>query len=136
MINRRGFLGTGAVMLGSIALSPIKLLAGPFLTAASVGDSQLQLGKKDFQALLNTTFAVITETGSLVNLKLIEVQDGPVSLNAEQFTLSFSAPRRPSLVEGMYPIEHISAGRFSLFLQTAGINRAARFYQATFNLLT
>jgi hypothetical protein len=135
MINRRGFLGAGAVVLVALALSPIKLLAAPFRGVARAGSARFQLSKQDFQALLNTSFAVHVATGGRVNLNLVEVQDGPASLQAEQFTLTFRAPSTPLLSEGMYPIEHAGAGRFPLFLQTVGHADAARFYRATFNLL-
>jgi hypothetical protein len=135
MINRRGFLGAGAVVLASLVLSPIKLLAAPFRGVAREGTSRFQLSKQDFQSLLNTTFAVHAETGSRVNLNLVEVKDGPASLHTEQFTLTFRAPSAASLSEGMYPIEHASAGQFPLFLQTVGHDDAGRYYRATFSLL-
>ncbi|HYA37233.1 MAG TPA: hypothetical protein VEI74_03040 [Candidatus Methylomirabilis sp.] len=135
MINRRNFLGTGVVALASLVLSPIKLLASPFRAVAREGVSRFQLSKQDFLELLNTTFAVHAGTGARVNMNLIEVKDGPASLHAEQFTLTFRAPSTPSLSEGLYAIEHAGAGGFPLFLQTVGHDDTARWYRATFSLL-
>jgi uncharacterized protein DUF6916 len=93
-----------------------------------------RLSKAVFLALLGDTFTI--RAGSdVLSMQLAQVDDGPASSVAEQFTLVFRGPTEPVLVDGSYAVSHPTAGNTVIFLQPSGQDARHIYYEAAFNLL-
>jgi len=125
VLDRRRFLKGSATAI---------ILAGfaPWLVGSTSSPGGSLPTKAAFQALVGQWFHVAGSTP--VSVQLVAVVAGPASLEADQFTLVFSAPGG-SLAEGTFAVTPPEGDAFDLFLQPDdGDGTGARVF-ASFNLL-
>jgi hypothetical protein len=93
------------------------------------------LNYEDFSGNLNTGFQVISEDGTAVDLKLVEVSDLKESPRQSRFSLIFSGPMHTMIGQGLYKMTHERMGEFELFIVPVGMNAEVLLYEAVFNRL-
>ncbi len=133
MLNRRQFVG------GLVGLAVLDSTGWKARAAQTPGNRrgvslQGRVSKAVFLELVGDTFTVSSEDHTAW-ITLIEVEDGHPSAVAEQFSLVFQGPGDLALPEGVYTVEHRTAGRTTLFLQPGGHDGHNSYYGAAFNLL-
>jgi len=142
--TRRGFLvrlsalGAGsAVCLGSPGLlgpEPVAADNSQFLATVSCGD---------FRRHLWTNFRLHPETGSPVDVELIQAREQPargprsqpgmIPVTRTPFSLLFRSGSAPGLPQRTYRVEHGQLGGFDLFLVRINPDRLGRVrYEAIF----
>lgn len=95
----------------------------------------LKISRKLFEGLLQQEFQVHRDDESSLTLKLEKVSSMPVPSNKyESFSLTFSGPPSPALVQATFQVEHETLGRFSLFLVPVAADEKGYDYEAVFNL--
>jgi hypothetical protein len=132
MLNRRELVSglAGLAVLGSRGWPAF---AAPARRTPRVS-LEGKLSKAVFLALLGDTFTV--GTGSdVLSMQLAQVDDGPASAVAEQFTLVFRGPSEPVLADASYTVSHRTAGSTVIYLQPSGRDARHVYYEAPFNLL-
>ena len=88
-----------------------------------------------FAAQLNSKFRVSADGQPPVELELIEVGELLESPGQERFTIKFRGPAAPLVPQGMYPFEHDTMGKFTLFIVPIEEKDGSLFYEAVFNRL-
>lgn len=131
MLNRRELVsGLASLAVGSWSRAAI---AAPVRRQRRVS-IEGKLSKAVFLALLGDTFTV--RAGSdVLSMQLAQVDEGPASPVAEQFTLVFRGPSAPMLADASYTVSHPTAGSTEIFLQPSGRDARHVYYEAPFNLL-
>ncbi len=133
-----GCIGLAIVALGA-GVSYAKGISTP--KSSVMSDVIRSYGYADVKPFLGETFSVFGgNTGGKVwtmtiKLKLIEISECRKDLMTEQFSVRFEGPSDYPLDKGVYTFEHAKVGQFQLFLEPAGLDTKARYYQALFNLL-
>ena len=69
---------------------------------------------------LNTRFVARSASGTVLQLVLADVADGPVDEYFRQFSLTFHAPASSSAADGIYSLHHAALGAFDLFIVPIG----------------
>jgi hypothetical protein len=133
MLNRRQVV-SGLVSLAALGPRGWGANAAPPPRKPRRVTLQGELSKAVFVALLQDVFTISADHGR-IPIQLIQVNDGPPSAVAEQFTLLFRGPRHLGLAEGTYVVTHHTAGSTMLFLQPIGSDHGHLYYDAVFNLL-
>lgn len=92
---------------------------------------------EEFTALKNESFSVYGGKGlrRAVYLKLIDVSPLHEQAQTVDFALRFQGPADYPLDKNVYTFELGKTGAFPLFLEPAGGDAQARYYQALFNLV-
>ncbi len=136
MMQRREFLTIGSSLVAATSLLPPCLAVGAAdtLDIRAVGFGT-GLSKKKFEALLNQTFFIHTETEGMVIVQLVRVTGRRRPANPEQFSLFFRGGSLPRLPAGCYELEHYLAGRLSLYLEPLPAAGPDSGYRADFSLL-
>jgi hypothetical protein len=136
MMRRREFLTIGSSLAAAASLLP------PCLTAAAADTLDIRavgfgtgLSRKKFEALLNQTFFIHTETDGMVIVQLVRVTGRNRPANPEQFSVFFRGGSLPRLPAGCYELEHYLAGRLSLYLEPLPAVGRRTGYRADFSLL-
>jgi len=136
MMKRREFLTLGSRLVAATSLLP------PYLPAAAADTLDIRavgfgtgLSKRKFEALLNQTFFIHTETEGMAIVRLVQVIGRDQRANPEQFSLFFRGRSLPSLPAGSYEVEHYLAGRLSLYLEPLPAGGQNPGYRADFSLL-
>jgi hypothetical protein len=132
MLNRRELV-SGLASLAVLGSWSRAAIAAPVRRKRRVS-IEGKPSKAVFLALLGDTFTVGTGSEAL-SMQLAQVDDGPASPVAEQFTLVFRGPYEPMLVDGSYPVSHPTAGSTVIFLAPRGRDARHVYYEAPFNLL-
>jgi hypothetical protein len=88
-----------------------------------------------FASQVGGRFTTTLATGESVALELTEVQPGPVSPKALQFSILFRGPRDRYLQQRIYHLENPVLGGIDLFLVPVGEAPEGLLYQAVFNRL-
>lgn len=133
-LSRRAFV---QLLAGAAATAlPLRALnAAPWLQLGNASLSlEGQLSYDVFTALMGDTFALSSVEApgiSSVPLRLVDVQSAFLSAENEQFQLVFEAYDAAFKADGLYHIQHATAGATQLFLQPMSGNLC----QAHFNLL-
>jgi hypothetical protein len=132
MISRRNFVsGAGsALVIGCLSTSA---LAATSVAEGGVVDLSAGLTKESFQALLQQDFYVATKSSGVLVLQLAEVRDRSVEggeLPTESFTLYFHGLPSPRLKEGLYALDHGSAGQALLRLEPVKFTSTRAIYRA------
>ena len=110
MLKRRDFLTTCTV--STVALStPLGFAAGNL--PGSVTETRPVLSNETCQSLLQQSFHCVSDENAIVNLKLVEVREGPKAKGLEQFALVFeeaggTGDKLP--YDGLYTIHHPVTG--------------------------
>jgi len=109
----------------------------PARLSARLTGGRLRLNKADaqlFRQHLNTAFAVRAGEGTRARLVLAKVVERPAAKNVQQFSLTFHAPARTTVRQGMHAFQHPALGRFDLFIVPIGAPNGRRtVYQACFS---
>jgi hypothetical protein len=87
-----------------------------------------------FAKQLNSKFSVRLENGGLIELELIEVEDGRTS-GQERFSLLFRGPLDQFLPQRIHALEHETLGQLGLFLVPVRQEPDGLLYEAIFNRL-
>jgi hypothetical protein len=134
--SRRHFVRLGQALLAVAAL-PAKSFSVTPQSALSDAEARRLFSKESFQPLVNSVFAVRSDSGARSWLTLLSVEDlvvkpaayqpamavqpkAPYSQPAmESFALHFYGTGDP-LSQGTYELEHGSLGRFELFIVAPG----------------
>jgi hypothetical protein len=106
--------------------------------AASEGNRVMveKLTRSLFADNLNTTFQIMDKASpTVVEARLVEVDEGRSSETHEQFSLLFAGPSEPQLAQGTYEIRHGTIGEFELFLVPIAADANHTSYEAVFNRL-
>ena len=88
-----------------------------------------------FQAHLKSTFTSRLKDGSTTEFQLLSYEDLGSTPQQEQFSLVFYNPRQFVYPQGIYKLEHETAGTFELFLVPIKEQGAGIYYEAVFNRL-
>lgn len=132
MISRRDFVtGAGSVLAAGCLSASAMAVAGA--VDASTVDLSSGLARDKFQALVGQSFEVATPRHGVVILQLVELRDYPMSpgaLATENFTLRFKGPSSPRLSEGLYQVEHGSAGSALLRIERVRLTSTGALYRA------
>ena len=93
------------------------------------------LHSQDFQACLNTPFALGDPADGSVSLDLVAVVEGAPSTRLERFSLFFHGPLSPVYPQHLYRLEHAQLGSLDIFLVPVGPDDAGEYmqYEAVFN---
>ncbi len=141
MKARRTFLLRCSTVAAGAFVLPSAVLATPSLSPSG----RVHLGLAEFEKNLNTSFAVASQGGPKIMLKLVEAQAaaGRSSTKAgrragdagnEKFSLIFKGPRNQLLAQDTYRFRHAQLGELSLFIvPVLSRNRRHYVYQAIFN---
>ena len=128
-ISRRNFVARAGTVLAAASV-PAVVLAG---TGAAAVDFAAGLSRDAFGALLQETFYVNAGSAGTMALQLVEVRDAPSYPSAvatQSFTLVFQGIPSPKLREGLYTLEHGSAGRLLLRLERGRMTSVRALYRA------
>ena len=137
MISRRDFVTSTCGALAASLVPAVALAAGDALAMGSV-DLSTGLSKAKFAALLRQDFYVATRTGGVLVMRLAELREHSMAVGAravENFTLYFHGLPSPLLPEGLYRLEHGSAGAATLRLEPVSVTARRAVYRAHFSLL-
>ncbi len=94
-----------------------------------------KLSQKLFEGLLQQEFQTQLDQESGVVLKLEKVASMPVpSDQYEGFSLTFSGPKSPALIQATYQVEHAATGTIPVFLVPVAGDEKGYDYEAIFNL--
>lgn len=132
-ISRRNFVARAGTVLAAASV-PTVVLAGA--GAASV-DFSAGLSREAFGSMLYETFYVNAGSAGTMALKLVEVRDAPSYPSAvatDSFTLIFEGVPSPKLREGLYKLEHGSAGSLLVRLERGRMTSLRALYRAQFCL--
>lgn len=138
-MRRREFVRGASSLVAAATLMPSLLGAA----TADVIDSRTVdfstgMSRDRFLALLNQTFYLHTQDGSVVVVQLVEIREPRGQLkpaNLEQFSLVFRGPALPALPAGTYEVEHPLAGRALVYLDSGNADGLGVSYRADFCLL-
>jgi hypothetical protein len=121
MISRRDFVArTGTVLAAGCV--PAFVHAATGATKAANVDLSSGISKEAFRALLNDNFYVSTSSDGVMVLRLTELREhaaAEAEIRTDAFTLIFEGATSPQLQEGLYTLEHGSAGKVLLRLELA-----------------
>jgi hypothetical protein len=135
--SRRNFLKNGSLVALVMGL-PVSLAHGAAGRENIAGFEDFDLNKAAFLSQLKTDF-LITQGGSTVTVKLVDVSDLPrrgASGVGEGFSLVFQGNRSKALKQNTYEIEHDSLGNFSfLLVPIMSKDKSALYYEAVINRL-
>ena len=133
MLKRRGFLkGTGGLAVVLVSCGPLALLAAPRQGHASDFG---RFSKAKFESLLGSWMHVDMGVGAgWESVQLVEVLDGPASVEVEQFSIRIRTDPQVELEPGIYTIDTGSAA-IELYLEPTGSDEAGRYAAASFGLL-
>jgi hypothetical protein len=127
--TRRKFIESSAMaaLAATFGHAAGGIAAGRDKGLAGMGAHPLSyLRREHFEPFVNTALTIRNEAGRTSVVYLREVADITETINMERgyrgesFRLSFDAPRRSALNQGMYQFEHENLGQFSLFLAPVG----------------
>ena len=136
MISRRDFVsGAGSVLAVGCLSTSAMAVAG----ALDVGTVDLSSGlsRDKLQALVGQSFEVSTPKSGVVVLQLVELRDYPMApgaLATENFTLRFTGPASPRLSDGLYQLDHGSAGSALLRIERVRFTSTSALYRAQCSL--
>jgi hypothetical protein len=134
-LSRRRLLACACGTAAALAVPALASAATPERLAG--GDLAANLQRDGFASLLNQYFYVTTRFDGVVALQLVEVRDarahGP-SLAADSVTLVFLGSASARLPEGIYTVEHDTAGRAMMRLEREQHDGASSSYRAQFCL--
>lgn len=136
MISRRDFVSGAGSVLAAGCLSTSAIAVAGVLDVGTV-DLSSGLARDKFQALVGQMFNVTTRTSGVVVLQLVELRDYPFATGAlatDNFTLRFMGPSSPRLSEGLYQLEHGSAGSVLLRLERVRFTSTSALYRAQCSL--
>lgn len=88
-----------------------------------------------FTKHLESKFQVRIETGTSVELTLIEVSELKLLPGQEHFSILFRGPGEVFLGQGTFLVEHEDLGRFALFVVPIRQDEQGYYYEAVFNRL-
>jgi hypothetical protein len=130
MISRRDFVArTGTVLAAGCVPSFVHAATGA--TKAGSVDLSSGLSKDAFRSLLNENFYVSTSSDGVMVLRLADLQEHAAAqgeIPTDAFTLIFEGVPSPQLPDGLYTLEHGSAGNVLLRLEAAqAAPRRARY---------
>ena len=137
MISRRDFVTSACGALAA-SLVPAAAFAANDALAMGAVDLSTGLSKAKFAALLRQDFYVTTRTGGVLVMRLAELRERPMAVGdrpVESFTLYFHGLSSPRLQEGLYRLEHGSAGAATLRLEPVSATARRAVYRAHFSLL-
>ena len=132
MISRRDFV-TGAGSVLAAGFIPTAVLAASDAVATGSVDLSTGLSKAKFAALLRENFQVTTRSSGVLVMQLAELRELPMAAGGrpvENFTLYFHGLPSPRLREGLYTVEHGSAGPALLRLEPARFTSTRAIYRA------
>lgn len=140
MPTRRKFLGNCSVVALATSVIPTTVFAGP-LRLREIPLEQVSFSA--FATRLNALFQVQSDTGSIINLQLVEVRPHPPVQMAglvpedaanEKFSLLFRGPLQQPLEQNSYWFESRGLGRFAIFIVPIGTTENTHYYyEAIFN---
>jgi len=116
-MQRREFLKAGASIL----------LFGPFIVA-NTGVGADPYSREFFTQRVGTWF----EAGPALFVQLAAVEDGPASLQLDQFTLAFRGDARDAFADGTRSLRAESGETLDLFLQRRADDATDARYSASF----
>jgi hypothetical protein len=93
------------------------------------------LTHKAFTQYLGTKFQVRIDTGTSVDLTLIEASELKMLPGQEHFSILFRGPSEVFLGQGTFLVEHEDLGRFALFVVPMRQDEQGYYYEAVFNRL-
>jgi hypothetical protein len=137
MISRRDFVTSTCGALAASLVPAVALAATDALAMGSV-DLSTGLSKAKFAALLRQDFYVTTNSSGVLVMRLAELREYPMAMGAraaESFMLYFHGLATPRLPEGLYRLEHGSAGAVTLRLEPVSSTARRAVYRAHFSLL-
>ncbi len=146
-MTRGEFLRSLAVGAGAALSSMTPVRAGDGSPSTEVDVSRLsdaervqrmveRLSKETFLKNLNSTFRVLDKTSpTVVEARLVEVNEGRSNEQVEQFSLIFRGPPEPCLAQQTYELQHSAMGTFDLFLVPVGADADGMTYEAVFSRL-
>lgn len=137
MISRRDFVSGAGSMLAAGCLSTSAIAVAGVLDVGTV-DLSSGLTRDKFHALVGQLFNVTTRTSGVIVLQLVELRDYAYPIGAratENFTLRFRGPSSPRLSEGLYQLEHGSAGSALLRIERVRFTSTSALYRAQCSLL-
>ena len=91
------------------------------------------LTHKAFTKHLETKFQIRIDTGTSVELTLIEASELKVLPGQEHFSLLFRGPGEIFLGQGTFLVEHEDLGQFPLFVVPIRQDEQGYYYEAVFN---
>jgi hypothetical protein len=94
------------------------------------------MNAKFFEPLINQNFNIQLKNNTTLVVRLIEVTVGPqFNENAPRvpFSIVFRGPRDILLSQGIYSLEHETAGNFEIFLVPIGPDEKGMRFEAVFN---
>ena len=89
-----------------------------------------------FKPLLNQNFNIQLENNTTLVVRLIEVTTSPeysANNDREAFSIVFRGPRDISIPQGIYTLEHETAGTVEIFLVPIGPDEKGMCFEAVFN---
>lgn len=137
MISRRDFVTSACGALAAGLVPAAALATGDPFSAGAV-DLATGLSKAKFAALLQETFYVTTRSSGVLVMQLAELREHPMPTGdrpVDSFTLYFHGLPSPRLREGLYTLEHGSAGQALLRLEPVRFTSTRAVYRARCALL-
>ena len=95
-----------------------------------------QLEISFFKPLINQKFNIQLANNTTLVVQLIEITPGKKFDNDTQrdpFSIVFRGPREISIPQGIYKIDHETAGRLEIFLVPIGPDEKGMCFEAVFN---
>lgn len=94
------------------------------------------LRKANFADKVRTKFRLHKDESNVIELELMNIQDGEIFPGQEQFSLMFKGPHEAYLPQQTYQLEHEGLGTLDLFLVPIGREQDGFIYEAAFSIMT
>lgn len=137
-MNRREFLASGSATLASATLFTSAGIE--WMDSVAIETKNLfsagNLCRASFAQCIDSSFQLHHMMLGPIDLKLVNLIDGPSAKGHEQFSLLFQAPGTSQLERGTYVMAHADSGYFPLYLDSAGNDAQGPLFRADFNLTT
>ena len=135
-MKRREFLNSSLVAGATAFLTPAGAMAGVVgLPKAKTANAPPHMTRAWFVDQLHSRFRIEVDGGERVDAQLVAVEDRPIDKRLDQFSVVFRVPEGAD-VGGPRWVNHATAGRFQLFLDTTVPASGACTSAAQFCLLT
>lgn len=143
MLTRRKFI-TGTSAMLAMSMTPIWVRAGEFLIDIPEGlqlfpGVPLPYTKFIADYLVKHSgyakFNILYDEWHMVEADLVEVKDGPVRANQEEFSMVLHSSWEPLLEEKTYIFEHAWFGRFPMYLRPVDSQAGSYVYEVTVSRL-
>jgi hypothetical protein len=133
-LSRRDFVARTGTVLAAAGVPAVVLAS----SGAAGVDFSAGLSRETLGAMLYETFYLNAGSAGTMALQLVEIRDAPAypsSVMTEGFALYFQGVPAPKLREGLYTLEHGSAGKLLVRLERGRMTSERALYRAQFCLL-